>query len=90
MLNKNFIQLELIKKFFKSWKIYFDVNFILYKTITYVESCYICIYSCGRDESFPNQVLSSSKMTLSLNPQGFTQSHIGERCLSPLPYKDLV
>ena len=54
MLNTNFIKLELIKKNFKSWKIYFDVNFILYKTITYVESCYICIYSCGRDESFPN------------------------------------
>ena len=32
---------------------------------------------CGRNESFPNQVLSSSRMALSLSPQDFAQSHIG-------------
>ena len=35
----------------------------------------------GRNESIPNQVLSSSEMALSFSSQGFAQSHIGERRL---------
>ena len=45
---------------------------------------------CGRNESFPNQVLSSLEMTLSLSPQGFAQSHIRERLLPLMPYKPLA
>ena len=45
---------------------------------------------CGRDESFLNQLLSSSEMALSLNPQAFSQSHIRERRLPSLPYKHLA
>ena len=44
----------------------------------------------GRNESIPNQVLSSSEMALSFSPQGFAQSHIGEKCLSLMPYKLLA
>ena len=40
---------------------------------------------CRRNESFPNQVLSSLEMALSLSPQGFARSHIGERCLPLMP-----
>ena len=47
---------------------------------------YIYIY-CGRNKSFPNQVLFSLEMTLSLSPQRFAQSHIGEKRLSLMPYK---
>ena len=38
----------------------------------------------------PNQVLSSSEMTLSLNSQGFAQSHIEERRLPLMLYKRLT
>ena len=41
---------------------------------------------CGRDESFPKKELSSSEMALSLNPQSFAKSHIGERRLPLMPY----
>ena len=34
------------------------------------------IIYCGRNKSFPNQVLSSLEMALSLNPQELAQSHI--------------
>ena len=46
---------------------------------------------CGRTFiSAPNQVLSSLEMALSLSPQGFAQSHVGERCLPLMPYKPLA
>ena len=41
---------------------------------------------CERNKSFPNQVLSSLEMALSLSPQGFAQSHIGERLLPLMPW----
>ena len=37
-----------------------------------------------------NQVLFFLEMALSLNSQRFTQSYIGERRLSPIPYKPLA
>ena len=46
---------------------------------------------CGKTFiSAPNQVLSKLEMALSLSPQGFAQSHIGERCLPLMPYKPLA
>ena len=45
---------------------------------------------CGRNESFFNQVLSYLEMALNLSPQGFAQSHIGERRLPLIPYKSLA
>ena len=39
---------------------------------------------------YPNKVLSFSEMALSLNSQGFAQSHIGERRLPLMPYKPLA
>ena len=40
--------------------------------------------------SDPKKELSSLEMTLSLNPQGFAQSPIGERRLPLMPYKPLA
>ena len=46
-------------------------------------------YVCGRNESFPNQVLFALGMGRGgrCHPHKFAQSHIGEKCLPPVAYK---
>ena len=55
---------------------------------------YIYIYICGRELSLEPQLgivlFGISDTGRKPNPQGFAQSHIGERRLPPLPYKHLA